>query len=290
MGLVMLQQVTGQPNILYYAEDLFQAVGFCGDVLSAMAAIGLGLVKVGATVVSLCLVDRLGRRTLLLFGSLLMAASLLVLTVFAGYQYSILGYHRRETCSYGSPNTTTSDHLHKNAFAYQDFVPGGSNASDAGENSVCESEALPASLRYVSFVALVVYVAAYSLSFGPITWVLLSELFPVALKGHAMSLGQAVNWCANVFVSVTFLDAIRVFSLPVVFAFYLVMSLVAAVFVYMVVPETKGKTLEQISKDLRGQQRSEGVAGAAAAASPEREVPVRQRQKKDFVYLADSRL
>jgi hypothetical protein len=40
LGLVILQQVTGQPNILYYAEDLFQAVGFCGDVLSAMAAIG----------------------------------------------------------------------------------------------------------------------------------------------------------------------------------------------------------------------------------------------------------
>ncbi len=40
IGLVVLQQVTGQPNILYYAEDLFQAVGFCGDVLSAMAAIG----------------------------------------------------------------------------------------------------------------------------------------------------------------------------------------------------------------------------------------------------------
>ena len=111
-------------------------------------------------------------------GSLMMAASLLVLTVFAGYQYSLLGYHRRETCSYNAPdNNTTTDHLHKNAFAHADFIP--PNSTDF-QSSVCDSESLPASLRYVSFVALVVYVAAYSLSFGPITWILLSELFPDA--------------------------------------------------------------------------------------------------------------
>jgi SP family facilitated glucose transporter-like MFS transporter 12 len=219
----------------------------------------------------------------------MMAASLLVLTVFAGYQYSLLGYHRRETCSYGSPNTTTADHLHKNAFAHQDFLPQ-SNTSDAAERSVCDSETLPAGLRYVSFLALVTYVAAYSLSFGPITWVLLSELFPVSLKGDAMSLGQAVNWVANVFVSVTFLDAIRLFTLPAVFAFYLVMSLAAAVFVHLVVPETKGKTLEQISKDLRGGARAEGGGCGSAAGAPGREPPERRRQTKDFAPLADSRL
>ena len=218
-----------------------------------------------------------------------MAASLLVLTVFAGYQYSLLGYHRRETCSYGSPNTTTADHLHKNAFAHQDFLPQ-SNTSDAAERSVCDSETLPAGLRYVSFLALVTYVAAYSLSFGPITWVLLSELFPVSLKGDAMSLGQAVNWVANVFVSVTFLDAIRLFTLPAVFAFYLVMSLAAAVFVHLVVPETKGKTLEQISKDLRGARAEGGGSSSSAAGAPGREPSERRRQKKDFAPLADSRL
>ena len=221
-------------------------------------------------------------------GSLMMAASLLVLTVFAGYQYSLLGYHRRETCSYNAPdNNTTTDHLHKNAFAHADFIP--PNSTDF-QSSVCDSESLPASLRYVSFVALVVYVAAYSLSFGPITWILLSELFPVALKSDAMSLGQAVNWVANVFVSVTFLDAIRLFTLPAVFAFYLVMSLVAAVFVYLTVPETKGKTLEQISKELRtaaaGQPRAEGTLAGST-----REPPTRlMRQKHNFVYLADSSL
>jgi SP family facilitated glucose transporter-like MFS transporter 12 len=206
-----------------------------------------------------------------------MAASLLVLTVFAGYQYSLLGYHRRETCSYGAANNTAG-HLHKNAFAHDDFLP--ANATTASSDA-CVTDALPASLRYVAFVALVLYVAAYSLSYGPITWILLSELFPVNVKSHAMSLGQAVNWCANVFVSVTFLDAIRLFTLPAVFAFYLLMSLVAAVFVFLVVPETKGKTLEQISKELRGT-----LAGAANREHHQ----ARKRQNNEFVLLADSSL
>ena len=66
-----------------------------------------------------------------------------------------------------------------------------------------------------------------------------------------MSLGQAVNWTANVFVSVTFLDAVSIFSLPVVFCFYLVMSILSVGFIYTWVPETRNKTLEEISRDLK---------------------------------------
>ena len=92
--------------------------------------------------------------------------------------------------------------------------------------------------------------AAFSFSFGPITWILLTELFPVSMKAEAMSLGQAVSWTANVFVSVTFLDAVRILSLPFVFFVYLVFALFAIGFIYKFIPETKGKSLEDISKEL----------------------------------------
>jgi len=59
--------------------------------------------------------------------------------------------------------------------------------------------------------------SAYSISFGPITWILLAELFPLNLKARAISLGQAVNWTANALVSVTFLDLVHSFTLPAVF-------------------------------------------------------------------------
>ena len=66
-----------------------------------------------------------------------------------------------------------------------------------------------------------------------------------------MSLGQAVNWTANVVVSITFLDMVHTLSLPVVFGFYLVMSIISFFFIYFYVPETKNKTLEQINLELR---------------------------------------
>ena len=65
-----------------------------------------------------------------------------------------------------------------------------------------------------------------------------------------MSLGQAVSWTANVFVSVTFLDAVRILSLPFVFLVYLVCAVFSIVFIYKFIPETKGKSLEDISKEL----------------------------------------
>lgn len=166
LGLVLLQQITGQPNILYYATDVFEAVGFCGSTLASLATVGLGLVKVGATVVSLCLVDKLGRRTLLMGGVMLMAASLGALTVFAGYQAHVVGgLQHKETCAHS--NTSL---IHNSPF--QDHL----NITIESGATMCENNPLPPALRYIAFVAIVTYVAAYSLSFGPISWIILSGL------------------------------------------------------------------------------------------------------------------
>ena len=166
LGLVLLQQITGQPNILYYATDVFEAVGFCGSTLASLATVGLGLVKVGATVVSLCLVDRLGRRTLLMGGVMLMAASLGALTVFAGYQAHVVGgLQHKETCAHS--NTSSIDNSP---------FPDHANITIESGATMCENNPLPPALRYIAFVAIVTYVAAYSLSFGPISWIILSGL------------------------------------------------------------------------------------------------------------------
>jgi len=232
LGLVIGQQLTGQPNILIYATDVFQSVGFCGDMLSSLAAVVLGLVKVVATILSLCLVDRLGRRTLLLAGVSFMVLSLLGLTIFASYETHLVGFTQHETCTH---HPVTLEHNHAGVL-----------------NTTCENQDLnfPTPVRFCAFISVLLFVSAYSLSFGPVTWILLTELFPVRAKGHAMSLGQAVNWAVNVLVSVTFLDTVRLVSLPAVFSFYLLMSFLSLIFIYKFVPETKNKTLEQISVEL----------------------------------------
>lgn len=232
LGLVVAQQITGQPNILYYATDIVQSVGFCGDLLSATATVMLGLVKVVATVLSLVLVDRLGRRTLLLSGVTLMVVSLLCLAMSATYQEHSKGFVEHNVC-----------------VEYTLEMLNSTSISTVTTN--CSTSTVPSSIRYISFGALITYITAYSFSFGPITWILLAELFPLNTKTQAMSLGQAVNWTVNVLVSVTFLDLVRIFTLPAVFTFYFFMSILSLLFIYFYVPETKNKTLEQISSELR---------------------------------------
>lgn len=228
LGLVIGQQLTGQPNVMTYAGDIAQAVGFCGSTLSALATILLGLVKVVATLASLLLVDRLGRRTLLLMGVITIIVSLAVLTVTATYQEVHEGVAHQACREY------------QNVSAEVTMTPG-----------ECPPSTLPRHASIISFIALVTYITAYSVSFGPISWILLSELFPLGVKARAMSLGQAVNWTANVVVSFTFLDMVHTFTLPSVFGFYLVMSIVSFFFIYYYVPETKNKTLEEINRELR---------------------------------------
>jgi len=262
LGLVIAQQVTGQPNIMYYATDIAKSVGFCGDLLSATATVLLGVVKVVATLLAMMLVDRVGRRTLLLSGVALMVASLICLIVSAIYQEQSQGFVENKVCVELSIELINSTAV-----------------------NACPSTNIPSSMRYLSFAALVTYITAFSFSFGPITWVLLSELFPLNTKTQAMSLGQAVNWTVNVLVSVTFLDAVRTLTLPIVFSFYLVMSILAFAFIYFYVPETKNKTLEQISSDLKkpGSTEHKTLAPLPAVRTPSKNtnvfVPLQQLDK-----------
>jgi SP family xylose:H+ symportor-like MFS transporter len=103
-----------------------------------------------------------------------------------------------------------------------------------------------------ALVAVVVYIGGFALSWGPVVWVLLSEIFPNAIKSKAMAIAVAAQWIANLFVSWTFkiLDGNSVlnamFNHGFAYWIYGVMSILAALFVYRYVPETKGRTLESI--------------------------------------------
>jgi SP family xylose:H+ symportor-like MFS transporter len=117
-----------------------------------------------------------------------------------------------------------------------------------------------------ALVAVVAYIAGFALSWGPVVWVLLSEIFPNAIKGKAMAIAVAMQWIANLFVSWSFkvLDGNSIlnalFNHGFAYWIYGAMSVLAALFVLKFVPETKGRTLEGI-QHLWGRRESE--AGAA---------------------------
>ncbi|MBL8270765.1 MAG: D-xylose transporter XylE [Steroidobacter sp.] len=129
-----------------------------------------------------------------------------------------------------------------------------------------------------ALIAVVAYIAGFALSWGPVVWVLLSEIFPNPVKGKAMALAVAVQWIANWFVSLTFkvldgnstLNAL--FNHGFAYWIYGVMSILAALFVWRYVPETKGQSLESIqhlwtkkSAELDGSARASSKASTANA-------------------------
>ncbi|XP_051735317.1 solute carrier family 2, facilitated glucose transporter member 12 isoform X2 [Ctenopharyngodon idella] len=106
------------------------------------------------------------------------------------------------------------------------------------------------SLKWISLVSLLVYVAGFSISLGPMVHVVLSAIFPTGIRGKAVSVISAFNWATNLLISMTFLTMTERIGLSTVIFSYAAMSFVLVVFVIVFVPETKGRSLEQISKDL----------------------------------------
>jgi SP family xylose:H+ symportor-like MFS transporter len=98
-----------------------------------------------------------------------------------------------------------------------------------------------------TLIFIVIYSASFMMSWGPICWVLISEIFPNTIRGKAVAIAVAAQWIANFVVSSTF-PMLEAFSVPFTYVLYGVMSVLSALFVWKMVPETKGKTLEEMNK------------------------------------------
>mmetsp|Transcript_21805 Transcript_21805/g.50225 ORF Transcript_21805/g.50225 Transcript_21805/m.50225 type:complete len:553 (+) Transcript_21805:82-1740(+) len=192
LGLVVLQQITGQPSILYYVDTIFNEVG-----LGNSATIGLAVWKLFCTMIAVRYADDRGRRELLFAGCALMGVALLSLTVVT-------------TGVFGSSGT-----------AYEWCILG----------------------------SMFVYIGGYQVGFGPVTWTIISEIFPLRQRGKALSFAVFTNFACNTIVSFG-ADDLLAFSLPFTFALFFLLDVYAVYFVYGNVPETKGLTLEQITMML----------------------------------------
>ncbi|XP_062267037.1 solute carrier family 2, facilitated glucose transporter member 12 [Platichthys flesus] len=265
VALVFLQQVTGQPNILSYASPLLRSVGFNSDAAATLASTGFGVVKVVATIPAVLLVDRLGPKSFLCAGAIAMGISLAVLGTLTLQSHT----HLTSLCkSHPTPNLThtpwdlngTSTDL-DDLEVFSTRLPGQWSGEEAQrtnreEDGIGELRGgrtdveVSHWLKWASLISLLVYVAAFSISLGPMVYVVLSEIFPMGLRGRAVSVVSAVNWATNLLISMTFLTFTEKIGVPNVMFLYSAMSFVLLVFVILCVPETKGRTLEEISKDL----------------------------------------
>jgi sugar porter (SP) family MFS transporter len=190
--IAALQQITGINAVIMFAPDIFQAAGSVKSD-SVMQAMIVGLVNFLMTIVALWLVDKRGRKTLLLWGAVGMIASLAYLTL--------------------------------------EFAKPLQNGTGV-------------------LIALLVYISFFAASFAPVMWVIISEIYPNRIKGLAMSFSTAVSWLCT-FLTVYFAPVIQgSLGLSYLFGIFGVFSIIAFVFVKFWIPETKGKSLEQIEREL----------------------------------------
>ncbi|XP_035486582.1 solute carrier family 2, facilitated glucose transporter member 10 [Scophthalmus maximus] len=266
LGLVLFQQFTGQPNILFYASTIFDSVGFQSGDSAVLASAGLGLVKVIATLTSMVLSDRVGRRPMLISGCSVMALCLITIGLLSGHS----PMNTKRPCHLDF-NVNTTDLPTSPADGRSDVdMPldeshGRLYNNTEDENLVFDKVGLktlePASespssvsgsfVSWIILMCMMAVVSAYSVGFGPMTWLLLSEIFPAAVRGRAFAFINCFNWAANLLVTFTFLNVVDAIGLSKMFVLYGITAVAAAVFVYLVLPETKGMTLEAIDEELR---------------------------------------
>ncbi|WP_206917206.1 sugar porter family MFS transporter [Alicyclobacillus acidoterrestris] len=191
--LAILQQVIGINAIMYYAPEIFKETG-AGTDSTMVETIIVGLVNLVFTLVSVWLIDKVGRKVLLLIGSAIMAISLL-----------IIGY------AFHTGNTGT-----------------------------------------LVLILVLVFVAAFAVSFGPIVWLIMAEIFPTRIRGRATAIASVALWAADYLVSQMFPILLAGAGAAITFWVFCLMAIFAFFFTLWVVPETKGKSLEQIERDWMG--------------------------------------
>lgn len=259
VALVFLQQATGQPNILSYASPLLRSMGFTSDDAATLASTGFGVVKVLGTIPAVLLVDRVGPKSFLCVGAVVMGLSLATLGTLTVQSHTHLTTlcksHTNNTLIMLDLNRTAPDLDNSTFFSAPLLSPwDAEEVQRTSKEHTRVSEGMTPtvslSLKWASLITLLVYVAGFSFSLGPMVYVVTSEIFPMGVRGRAASVVAAVNWATNLLISMTFLTITETVGLPSVMFLYAAMCFVLLVFVILCVPETKGRTLEEISKEL----------------------------------------
>ena len=194
-SLIVFQQITGQPSVLYYATKIFQDAGFPAAEQATAVSVGLGVFKLLMTFVAVAFVDSAGRRPLLLGGISVILLSLVVL---------------------------------------------GAAASASASSATA----------LVSVAALLLYVGAYQVSFGPIAWLVVGEIFPLSIRNQAVAISTLTNFGSNAVVSQVLPSVQASLGQGNTYFVFAAIAAVALAVVAAIVPETKGRTLEEIQDIL----------------------------------------
>jgi len=196
MGVAICQQISGVNSIMYYGTQILTEAGFSTQA-ALIGNIANGIISVGATFFGIWMIDRHGRRPLVMTGQIGTILCLFLIGI----------------------------------------------ASDVFDGS--------ATLPYIVLALTVAFLFFQQGFLSPVTWLLLSEIFPVRLRGMGMGCAVLCLWVANFFVGFFFPQLLFSFGLSATFFIFAGVGLIGLLFVIKFVPETRGRSLEQIEHDFR---------------------------------------
>ena len=250
IGLVVgiLQQITGINSVFFYAPMIFEQSGIGTDA-SFVQAILVGLVNLVFTLIAIALIDRLGRKPLLVFG-----VSGIVLTMFLlSFGFHQATYTLTDESVKTLPATIKQDQLaslvgqtYTDDVSFKQAIRGALGPEIAQAH---ESELITAAVKmnaWLILIGILGFVASFAISVGPVMWVLFSELFPNWIRGLAISFVGLVNSAVSFLVQLVFPWELENLGSSTTFLIYGVFAVIGLVFIVLKLPETKGKSLEEL--------------------------------------------
>lgn len=224
IGLAVFQQLVGINVVFYYGAVLWQSVGLSEDN-ALMINVVSGALSIAAVVAGLLVIDRIGRKPMLLIGSLGMAVTL-----------GLVAYAFSTGIFLGSGTVIEAGTILASGLLYEEQT--------VLANSVLD---LTPAMGLLALVAANAYVMFFNFSWGPVMWVMLGEMFPNQIRGSALAVSGFAQWIANFGITMSFPIMAAGLGLMTTYSFYAISALVSFVFVLLIVRETRGKELEQMT-------------------------------------------
>jgi len=254
IGLIVsvLQQITGINSVFFYAPMIFEQSGIGTDA-SFIQAILVGITNVVFTIVAMALIDKLGRKPLLVIG----VSSIAFFMFLLAFGFNQATYTLTETSISKLPaeiNTSQLSPLINKTFdsdtRFKDEVTA---IMGAETEKKFESDFITAAITMnpiLILIGILGFVAAFAVSLGPVMWVLFSELFPNAIRGLAISFVGFINSAISFLVQLVFPWELATLGSTGTFLLYGIFAFVGLLLIIKLLPETKGKSLEELEAIL----------------------------------------
>jgi len=252
ISVAILQQITGINAVFFYAPTIFEQSGIGTDA-AFMQAVLVGLVNLVFTVLAIALIDRLGRRPLLGAGVAGIAVCMLLLSYGFGSATYTIGSDAAASLPQDIDRAALQPLLDQTFDSDVDFRQAVTAAVGADVYQSHQSAFVSAAISMnptLILIGILGFVASFAMSLGPVMWVLFSELFPNRIRGIAISFVGLINSAVSFTVQLVFPWELQNLGSSTTFLVYGVFAVVGLLVVMKLLPETKGRSLEELELDL----------------------------------------